>query len=267
MKKQRILIVVLVIGLLVAAVGVASAQGRDNRGRQDGQPRQGSAALMLLRQVAEATGLTAQDVYTKLSEGMTFSDILTEANVDVEQFKADLLATVQENAATRLENLSTQLDAALTQVFEDLPQMPQGDLLKRASTVALGRQVMDATGLTARDLYTKAADGMTYAQILTEANVDIEQFKADVIADAQERAATAVTNGRITQERADALVASVTENLDAALNAVIELPQRPFDGRDGRGGNMDSMFGRGFGGIEPMIPNPAATPTAPGGSL
>lgn len=263
MKKQRILIVVLVIGLLVAVVGVSSAQGRGGRfGDRFGDNTRMAGGLMLIQQVADATGLTNEEVYTKLSEGMTFSDILTEANVDVEQFKADLLATVQANAAERLENLSTQLDTALTQVYENLPEMPQGDLLKHASTVALGRQVMEATGLTAQEIYTKAADGMTYAQILTEANVDIEQFKVDVIAAAQERATAAVESGRITQERADELVAAVTENLDTALNAVIELPQRPFGGR---GGNMDSMFGHGFGGLEPIIPNPAATPA--GGSL
>ncbi len=271
MKKQHILITVLVIGLLVAAVGIASAQGRGGRARErfSDNTRGALGGLMLIRQVADATDLTVQDVYVKLSEGKTFADILTAAGVDVAQFKADLLATVQANAAARLESLSALLDTALTQVFENLPPMPNSDLLKRVGTVALGRQVMEASGLTPQELYNKVADGMTYAQILTEANVDIDQFKADVIANAQERAAAAVASGRITQERADALVAAVTENLDTALNTVIELPKRPFGAgaRGHRGGDVEDLFGLGFGRFSPLIPNPAVTPTAPAGSL
>lgn len=271
MKKQRILIVVLVIGLLVAAVGVASAQGRGNRGGDRfGDNARMAGGVALIQQVADATGLTTQDVYTKLSEGMTFSDILTEANVDVEQFKADVLANVQANAAARLESLTTQLDTALTQVYEDLPQWSfgDGDMFKHMAGLALGSQVVDATGLTAQEVYSKLSEGMTFSDILTEASVDIEQFKADVIAAAQERATAAVESGRITQERADALIATVTENLDTALTQVFDLSaQMPFGGRMGRQGRGGDMFDFGFG-FGPLIPNPDTTPTAPtGGSL
>ena len=270
MKKQRILIVVLVIGLLVAAVGVASAQGRGGRlGDHFGDTARMGGGLTLVQNVADATGLTVETVYTKLSEGMTFSDILTEANVDVEQFKADVLANVQANAAARLESLTAELDTALTQVYEDLPQWSFGDgqMFKNMNAFALGSQVVDATGLTAQDVYTKLSEGKTYSDILTEANVDIEQFKADVVAAAQERVTAAIESGRMTQERADAWLATLTENLDSALTQVFDLStQMPFSGRmgrQGRGGNM-SDFGFGFG-FSPFTPD-CITPPAPTGA-
>jgi hypothetical protein len=49
--------------------------------------------------------------------------------------------------------------------------------------------------------------------------VDVTNFTNDVIANASERLAQAVENGRITQERADEMIAQLIERLLEILNS------------------------------------------------
>lgn len=86
--------------------------------------------------------------------------------------------------------------------------------------------VTEATGLERDDIVAQLAEGKTLADIITANGGDVEAVKAELLAPLQERAAAAVEAERITQERADELLASASERIDTLLNRVFErLPE------------------------------------------
>jgi hypothetical protein len=84
----------------------------------------------------------------------------------------------------------------------------------------------EATGLERADIIAQLAEGKTLAEVITDNGGDVETVKADLLAPLQERAAAAVEAERITQERADELLANASERIDTLLNRVFErLPE------------------------------------------
>jgi 3-hydroxyacyl-CoA dehydrogenase len=99
------------------------------------------------------------------------------------------------------------------------------------------------TGLTTEDVLTALQSGQTFAQI-AEAN----DQPADEVIDAarallQEQLDQAVTEGRITQEQADAKLANFDANASTIVNSTMvgKGGHGPGDGRFGRGG-VDTLL-------------------------
>lgn len=155
-------------------------------------------------------------------------------------------------------------------------QAARGDRMRGIGMLGLGRQVMEAADLTVQEMHDKLAAGMTFEQVLTEAGVDVDTFKAELIADVTARMNTAVENGRITQEQADTWLTTLTENLDTALTQTHDMAaMHPFMGRGhmgkgtmGMGRGMRGMHGRGmgqgFGWMNPQTPDITPTPETSG---
>jgi hypothetical protein len=89
-------------------------------------------------------------------------------------------------------------------------------------------------GLEPADLLAELQAGKTIAELAEAQGVSLDSIVEAIVAAHSERLATAVENGRITQEQADAMLATMTENLTARLS-------QPFESGQGFGG-------RGFGG-------------------
>lgn len=86
---------------------------------------------------------------------------------------------------------------------------------------ALIRAAVDTTGLEAAEIAEQLRNDNTLASIVEAAGVNASDIVATVMAQAQEQAAQAVENGRITQETADELLG----RLEAHLNELmIESP-------------------------------------------
>ena len=94
--------------------------------------------------------------------------------------------------------------------------------------------VTEATGLERADIVAQLAEGKTLADVISENGGDVEAVKADLLTPLQERAAAAVEDERITQERADELLASASERIDALLNRVFENLPELFERRQER---------------------------------
>lgn len=114
-------------------------------------------------------------------------------------------------------------------ILRDLLQIVAGDL-----------------GLEPRDLL-KQLRGQTLADVIAAQNGDLAQISADVVAALTERVNQAVANGRLTQERADQIIANLSANVEKALDGEL------------RGGLLD-RFGGALPGIGGLRPNPDTRP-------
>ena len=86
-----------------------------------------------------------------------------------------------------------------------------------------------ALGITTEELRTALRDGKTVADVAAEKGVEVQVVIDALVADAQARIATAVSEGRITQAQADERLATLTDDITKLVNG------------EGRG------FGRGRG--------------------
>ncbi len=100
--------------------------------------------------------------------------------------------------------------------------------------------VTEATGLERADIVAQLAEGKTLAEVITENGGDVEAVKAELLAPLQERAAAAVETERITQERADELLASASERLDTLLNRVFERLPEIYERRQERRNQLEN---------------------------
>ena len=110
--------------------------------------------------------------------------------------------------------------------------------------------------MTDQELRTALHEGKTLAEIAEAEGVEVDTLVDALVAAATERAKQAVTDGRLTQERADELLAGLPERIETAV-------QEGFGGRGlgERGGHGGP--GGPFGPDGPGETAPGQTPDAP----
>ena len=194
-----LLVALLVVGATGAAVAYAqgptpSTNLGDGRGPGGGHGPLGTAEL---EAAAKVLGMTADELSTALQSGKTLEQLATEKGVDIQ--------TVREaiQAVRPLRLGSTELAAAAK-----------------------------ALGMTNDELTTAIQSGKTLAQIATDKGVDLQKVQDAISAAHKEEMRTqinqAVTNGTITQDKADWLL----EGLDKGY---LDGPGFGFGGRRGHG--------------------------------
>jgi hypothetical protein len=75
-------------------------------------------------------------------------------------------------------------------------------------------------GMTPKDLRAARRSGRSLAQIATLKGKTVDGLVAAIVAPAKARAAKAVSNGKLTQQRADELIARLTERAQALVQRV-----------------------------------------------
>ncbi|MBK8134555.1 MAG: hypothetical protein IPK52_01755 [Chloroflexi bacterium] len=91
--------------------------------------------------------------------------------------------------------------------------------------------VSESTGLDRVEIVAQLADGKTLSEVITENGGSVEDVTAQIMTQISERLVTAVENERITQERADELLANAETHVNELLNRVFErLTQRELPG-------------------------------------
>lgn len=98
---------------------------------------------------------------------------------------------------------------------------------RRAHKVGLS-SAATALGISEDELREQLRAGKTIAAVATEKGVPVERVVAAMVEEAKARLATAVTEGKLTQEQADARIANLSQHLTDHVNRV-----KP--GHDGRG--------------------------------
>lgn len=105
-----------------------------------------------------------------------------------------------------------------------------------------GHRHLDAAatvlGVTPEVLKQSLADGASLADVATAKGVAVQKVIDAIVADARAKISQAVTDGKLTEAKADAMLAKVVEHATAIVNG--EHPPRGFghgprDGRDGHG--------------------------------
>jgi hypothetical protein len=253
MNIKKVSLVMVVLALMALLVGVTSAQeGTPEVGRGG---RFGAVALRQLFQiVADETGLQVQEIVTQVHEGTTLADIITANNGSVDDVMAQAVtaATDHINAAVadgtitqeRADQLLANLEAAITrglngELRRDGPDGRQPGNRERRGVRNLLQAIADATGLEQREILQQARDGSTLADIITANGGTVDAVLASAIAASTEDINTAVANGRLTQEQADELIASLPAAYTEALNMSPEA-------RPGRPERPQAALGRGL---------------------
>lgn len=75
-------------------------------------------------------------------------------------------------------------------------------------------------GMTPKEIRTARQSGQSLAQIAASKGKSVEGLVAAIVAPAKTRAAKAVSNGKLTQQRADELIARLTERAQALVQRV-----------------------------------------------
>ncbi|MDX2077997.1 MAG: hypothetical protein SFZ02_16325 [bacterium] len=106
---------------------------------------------------------------------------------------------------------------------------PAGDGLRDIIQV-----VVDATGLEQEELLQQLRDGAILADLITANGGDVNAVIAEALAIVTEQTNQAVTDGKITQERADEILANAETRITELLNT-----QNPI--REGIGGRVEDF--------------------------
>lgn len=112
--------------------------------------------------------------------------------------------------------------------------------------------VAEKLGLTTDELVTELQAGKTIADIAKEKNVALETIVDAVVAPRAERLTQMVTNGRLTQEQADTMLATMKANITTKMSEKWEPRGLGYQDADGDGacdnmgqGPMGGRFGGG----------------------
>lgn len=222
MLRKKIVMLGLSGALLVGAVGLTSAQGGDNQRLRD---RVQDRDHHIVETVAEAINLSVDDILAQLQEGATLTEIIEanggDADAIVEQLVDEWLLTREQVRARLTETLNNGFNRDFSGRFGRGPLAPIADLLTEyeLDPMAVRQQLVD---------------GVTLAEILEEAGVNIDDFTTSATQLASDRFAELVEAGTISQEVADARLVLMTEHLTAMING----DYQPMFGQMGDRGNF-----------------------------
>jgi len=117
-----------------------------------------------------------------------------------------------------------------------------------------------ALGMTVEELRSAVSGGKSLTEVAREKGVDPEKLVEAMVAERRTRLAEAVAAGRLTQARADEMLATMTERARAVVNG--QGPAFGGRGHHGRGGDGR----RGFRGGAPSGEGSSFAPSSSGGA-
>lgn len=260
-------IAVALVALVVLAQGVL-AQGPSanperglNQANGDGIPQwhrpgpgRGGPEGAPISVVADALGMTPQEVVTAMQDGKTLADIINENGGDLDSIVDEIIAPRVERINQLVENgyldeqyvesLTAHARAEVTERMNQTWQQPAARIGGRFGDKADHPMAIIATtlGMTTTELLTELQAGKTVADVADEQNVALDDVVDAVVAPFEERMQTMVDSGRLTQEQADARIETMRENTTERMQLTWTppVPGDRFDG--GRGGHRGGGF-------------------------
>jgi hypothetical protein len=206
----------LALGILGAlSVGLIAVAGAGAQEGEDGPFRN------FLGRVAEKLGVSEEELTTAVQdvELEMIDEALAEGRINEEQ---------AEKMRERVENGELRFPGGG-------PRPQHGRCLVAHHLVEETAQIL---GIEVREVIGALEDGQSLAQIAEANGMAVDDYKAALTAAVQAKLAEAVENGRITQERADAMIEKFNETVDRIINHVPDddgpRPCRPHF-RDGDG--------------------------------
>jgi transposase len=194
--------------------------------------------------VAKALGITEAELRTETEAGKSIAEIAQAKGVSLNTVVDAVIAAETERlkqAVTDGRLTQAQADTMLANLKLTLPSRLQtkpvlGLLKGGKGGPGFGRgansaAIAKALGITEAELRTEVQTGKTIAQIAQAKGVSLNTVVDAVVAAETERLKQAVTDGRITQEQADAKIEQLKTNLPQMFQQTLPLP-----GKRGPGG-------------------------------
>lgn len=216
--------------------------GRGGHGGPDGSGKMGEMRGEGHAELAEALGMTAEELQTAIQSGQTLEEIAAEKGVDLQAFalaeaKEHLAQAVtdgkltQEEADAKLAEIQTAIENS------EFPGKRGGGFGMHGQRGERDGDLAEALGMTQEELRTAIQNGQTVEEVAAEKGFDLDAFQAEKqaerLAEAQERLAQAVEEGKLTQEQADQILEQMQNG---------ERPE--FGGRGERGGQRGPRGGQ-----------------------
>ena len=221
-----------------------------------GRPRGGHGDV-----VAEALGMTVDELREALAEGQTVAELAEAQGVALEDVADGLVADHSEQIQRAVE------DGRLTQEEADeriaeleariLEELESGELGGPGGPGGPGRPrgghgdvVAEALGMTVDELREALADGQTVAELVEAQGVALQDVADALVADHTEQIQRAVEDGRLTQEEADERIAELEARiLEELESGELGGPGGPGGMRGGPGGPGEMGGGPRGGGF------------------
>lgn len=247
----RIGSLVLVVVMALGAVATVGAQGPGGNRPGQGGPivsRLGDRDRIigaLVQAVADATGLTVQDVLQAARQGDTLTAICEANGADptavaasvTAQTEAQLAQLVadgritQDQADNLLARLTNMIDTAMTTALPGhMAQIIREHPVKARGVAELVQALTGLTGVSNIDVMQAMRDGSTLADIAAANGVTSEAVVAAALAQTSELLQARVDAGTMTPERMAELLAEAETFYANAMTQ--PLPERPTPVRD-----------------------------------
>ncbi len=216
--------------------------------------------------VAEALGMTPEELHEVLADGQTVADVAEAQGVALEDVADALVAAHTEQIQQAVEDgrlTQEEADEKIaelgTQVLEHLesgelrgpegpggPSGPGGPGRPRGGQMDVAdidrASVAEALGMTPEELHEALADGQTVADVAEAQGVALEDVADALVAAHTEQIQQGVEDGRLTQEQADERIAEL------GTQVLEHLESGECGGRGGPGGMRRGPRGGGLGG-------------------
>lgn len=209
--------------------------------------------LALFKATQDTTGLTRQELLTQLSaDGATYASVITANKKTVDEVKTATTKIItdrlnqavsngrlaQKEVDALLAKLPAALDAAINAGLPEMLQQARDNRNNRVdarldarAAGELVKVTADQTGLTQREVLQQLRDGKTLADVAKSKNIEPSAIVTATVASLTTQINQQVTNGRLTQEQADAQLKDLSQKLTDLMNA-----QNPLQGQGNRPG-------------------------------
>lgn len=209
--------VALVAAGVIGATGFASAQEPTPPANGNGQAARQEARDNFLSRVASKLSISVEQLE------QAFKDAGTEA-VDEALADGKINAEQAQKLKERIENgnglgIGMFLRRHRTEVrrAEMLAKVRRGFVNSAAGAI----------GIEPSALRDELKSGKSIADVAGEHNVSVDAVKAQITSDASAKLEQLVADGKIKQDRADAVLQKLTDNLDTLLNKTRTEPAAP----------------------------------------
>lgn len=150
--------------------------------------------------VAEALGITVEELEAAHADGQRLPELVDELGLDLDTVQAD----IQAGLTTTINQAVT--DGTITQEQADAMLARMEMRVLAHEVVDMQAIVADALGITVEDLVAAHADGQRLPELVDELGLDMDTVQADIQAGREAAINQALADGTITQEQADWLL-------------------------------------------------------------
>ncbi len=176
--------------------------------------------------VAEALGLTTDELHEARQSGQSLADIAAAQGVPIDTLIATLATSAEQNIAEKVaageltqEEADERLADLTDRITERVNQAPGEGGRGGRRGFRNGEAVAEALGLTTDELHEAREAGQSLADVAVAQGVSVDAVVTAIVDGVEDHLAEEVAEGGLTQEEADERLASAEERATDKVNA------------------------------------------------